>query len=102
MASIEHNGDGSAIVKLTNPVKFKGEEHSRVTIPPLTGKQMRKSPVRLGELPTLGELSEFAAIIAQPSGIFDELSWADAKQVGEAVLEMLGKSLSSGEPASAG
>lgn len=89
--AVEHNSDGTAIVKLTAPVKFQGEERSRLTVPRITGKHMRRAPWGLGREYTIGELCEWAAHVVEPIGVFDELDGDIARDLAVEVVLLLGK-----------
>jgi len=95
--TVERNQDGSLVLKLARPVRLAGEEVSRLTIPALTGKHMKRCPWTWGERPTVGKLVRFAAVVVEPAGIVDELPAVIARDVGVEVMLALGKSLSIGE-----
>lgn len=94
---LEDNADGSVIVLLDAPVKFDGEAQQRITIPKLKGKHLRLATWTIGQVPTLGQLSEFAAQVVEPSGIFDDLDPNDARDVAVHVGMRLGKRPATGE-----
>lgn len=95
--TIEHNADGSAIVKLAHPVKVNGELQHRATIPPLTGRHMRKAHWSLHEGADLGDLIAFAAEVVEPAGIVDALPAWVAQKVAAHVMVCLGKSHPGGD-----
>lgn len=95
--TVEHNKDGSSIVRLSEPVTVGNEELTRVTIPALRGKHMRLAPWPLGRPMTVGELIDFAARVVEPLGVVDELTAADARDVAVEVMLKLGKSPPTGE-----
>lgn len=98
--TLEENEDGSAIVKLAQPVKLGNELVSRLTIPAITGKHMRACPWRFGETVSIGGAVDFAASLIEPAGIVDVLPAILARDLGGEVLELMGKFLTTGEPAS--
>ncbi len=93
---LEENADGSAVVHLTQPVKYDGELHDRIFIPQLTGRHMRNAGWSYGEKLQVGQVVSFAAAIAEPRGIIDELPAALARDVAVEVVMMLGKSQKTG------
>lgn len=97
---LEHNADGTVIVKLREPFRFKGEMLQRLTIPRLTGRHMRLAPWAVGETFTVGEIAEFAAKVIEPAGAFDELDAIVAKDVCLEVIFAMGKHRRTGEPPS--
>lgn len=90
--TVEENADGSAIVKLRDPVMFQGESLTRLTIPRLTGRHMRRAGWIIGEKIAVGRLVEFAAEIIEPVGVVDELPGPIALNLGSEVIVLLGKS----------
>lgn len=95
---IEQNADGSAIVYLKTPIRLKGEEYERVTVPALRGKHMRKCPIvagATGEVP-VGVLVEFAAQVVLPEGAVDEMTSEDAIRCAVEVASKMGKSQKTG------
>jgi hypothetical protein len=95
--TIDQNSDGSVVVKLRRPVRFNGEDYTRLTIPALTGRHMRACPYSLGERPVLGELVTFAQAVIEPVGVVDVLPAAIARDLGVEVMMSVGKSLGIGE-----
>lgn len=96
----EDNKDGSVIVILDAPVVVGKEDISRLTLPALRGKHLRKAPWHLVGAPSLGDVCEFAAEIVEPHGAFDELDASDARDVALHVGAMLGKRRATGDAAS--
>jgi len=91
------SADGATIVVLRSPVKWRGEETERVTIPALKGRHLARIPFTVGDVPTLGALVEWASAIVLPAGIVDELHPSDAIAIANEVYAALGKSLAIGE-----
>lgn len=83
--TFDHNKDGSIIVKLDAPIKLRGEEHQRLTIPAIKGKHMRLCTIKGDGSDTVGTLIEFAAQVVEPIGSVDELEPMDAVTVAGAV-----------------
>lgn len=98
MATFERNQDGTVIVKLTTPIVFKGEELSRVTIPPLRGKHIKSCPFTLSELADvpIGKVVDFASRVVEPLGCVDEMAPLEAIEVGGELATMMGKSQGTG------
>jgi hypothetical protein len=88
----ETNADGSVIVKLAKPVRWKGEELTRLTIPRITGRHMKHAPWEFGQPLTTGMIVEFAAQVVEPLGVLDELDAVVARDVSVEVFATLGKS----------
>ena len=99
---IEHNRDGSAVVKLRDAVRFGGEEHTRITIPALTGKHMRKAQWSLSDGATAGDIIAFANEVVLPVGIVDEMPAWLARDIGNEVVFCLGKGRRTGAGSSPG
>lgn len=97
MASIEKNADGSAIVKLSEPVTVRGEELSRVTIPRLKGKHLFGAP----PLTSIGMVLEWASKIVEPRGALEEMTPEDAVAVGDFLFGLLTKRPKAGADSSA-
>lgn len=93
----DENPDGSVIVKLDAPIKVDGAELGRLTIPKLRGKHLRLAPWFLVGSPRTGELAEFAALVVEPPGAFDELEATDARDIAIHVGLMLGKRQATGD-----
>jgi len=89
MASVEYNKDGSAIIKVET-FKLNGEEHSRVTVPPLRGRHMRKIGWSGGAEVAIGKLVDLAAEIIEPAGSIDSMSSEDALFCATVVADFLG------------
>lgn len=90
------NADGVVIVKLSSPVKFGGEQLTRLTIPRLTGRHMRKAQWEYGVPLTTGLIVDFAAYVVEPIGVLDELDAIVARDVAVEVFSLLGKSQATG------
>ncbi len=98
---IEHNRDGSTVLKLSASVKVGGEKVDRLFIPALTGRHMRRAQWSLSEGASVGDLVTFAAEVVEPVGAVDELPAWVARNVGVEVANALGKSRAgAGEPPS--
>jgi hypothetical protein len=80
------NSDGSVICVLSTPVKFKGEEHERVTVPALKGKHLKVVSAD-------DTSATIASKVVEPVGIYDELVIADAVEVNGAFMEAWDKAL---------
>jgi hypothetical protein len=94
--TIERNNDGSAIVKLRDPVVFDtgrgADTIGRLTIPRVTGRHMRAATWPLGQSPTLGQTLAWANAIVEPVGIVDELDAQLARDIAtEVALMLVGK-----------
>ena len=87
----EHNQDGSVIVMLQAPIRVRGEEHDRLTIPALKGKHLKSAPF-VGSDMAIGQLVDWANKIVEPAGAVDELSVTDAMKVATEVATSLSKS----------
>ena len=91
--TIEENGDGSAVVKLAQPVLFQREQLTRLTIPRITGRHMRAARWRVSGASTMGDAVSFAASLIEPVGVVDELDGALAAQLAvEVALILFAKS----------
>lgn len=91
--SIEHNHDGSAIVKLEQPVRVGDTDVTRLTIPRITGRHLRKAQWTFGGGGMqLGALIAFTADVVLPAGAVDELDAVMARNVATEVLNLVGKS----------
>jgi hypothetical protein len=90
---VEYNADGSAILKLRDPVRFEGAEVERLTVPRVTGRHLRAAPFLLdGSAATLGQIVTFANEVVVPAGVLDELDAQVARDVAtEVVALMAGK-----------
>lgn len=95
-ATISHNADGSAIVVLGTPVKFNGDEFTRVTIPAFRAKHLRRLHLEGGKVARVSDMADFAANVVEPAGVYDEMTPADGLFVAEQVMVMLGKSQATG------
>jgi len=101
--TVEHNGDGSAVVRLREPIKFtdktgRTDQLSRLTIPRICGRHMRSATWNLFERPTLGQAMAWAADIVEPVGVLDELEANLARDIAmEVSLILVKKSRSTGE-----
>ena len=95
--TLEENRDGSAIVKLARPLELDGRQLSRLTIPALTGRHLRKVPWSYTKPATLGEVATFAADVIEPEGALDALPAKLANDLAAEVLIRLGKSQATGE-----
>ena len=97
--TVEYNADGSAILKLTTPVSFNGDEVSRLTVPRVTGRHLRSAPFLLdGNAVSLGQIVSFAASVVLPVGIVDELDAQLARDVATEVLAIMsGKRRATGD-----
>lgn len=89
MAEFLRNADGSTIVKLSAPIQVGGEELTRVTIPKLKGKHLKRAAFATEV--TIGHLVALAAEIVQPAGAVDEMEPDDALAVANEVASVLGK-----------
>ena len=94
--TLEQNADGSAVVKLRDPVQWEGDALTRLTIPAVTGKHMRACPWSYGDRPNVGQLVSFAAEVIEPRGVVDALPALIARDLGVEVMLALGKSLGIG------
>jgi hypothetical protein len=95
--NVIRNDDGSAIYRLRTPVKFKGTEHTRCTVPALKGKHLMKAPFSVVNSDVeLGALIRFANAVVLPLGIVEEMEPEDATAVASEVAEALGKSRKTG------
>lgn len=91
------NADGSAVVKLHDPVRFNGEDIGRLTIPRICGRHMRSANWNLFERPTLGQAMAWANDIVEPVGVLDELEANLARDLAmEVSLILVKKSRSTG------
>jgi hypothetical protein len=90
---VEHNADGSAIIKLERAVKVGDTEITRLTIPRITGRHLRKAQWTFGSGGMqLGALIAFTADVVLPAGAVDELDAVMARNVATEVLNLVGKS----------
>jgi len=92
--------DGSTIVVLSRAFKHRGDDMERVTIPALTGKHMMRLPMTEGEVPTVGQLIEWANWVVTPLGCVEDMHPSDALDIARRVYANLGKSLTAGETTS--
>lgn len=95
---VEHNADGSVIIRLEKPVKVNGDAHTRLTIPRITGRHLRNATWTFAgssDGMQLGELIAFTADLVEPRGAVDELDGMMARNVAMEVLSSLGKHLAS-------
>lgn len=93
---VEHNADGSAIVKLEHPIQWKGEPLERLTIPRITGRVLRRAQWSLERGANLGDVVGFASDVVEPIGCVDELDAFVARGVALEVMVCLGKSRRAG------
>jgi hypothetical protein len=100
--TIEHNQDGSAVVKLRDVVRYQGEDHTRLTIPAMTGKHMRRAAWSVNEGATVGDIITFANEVVIPAGIVDEMPAWLARDVSNEVITCLGKGRRTGPGSSPG
>lgn len=95
--TLETNADGSAVVKLREPVKWKDEPLARLFIPRVTGRHMQAATWRLFEVPTLGQVMAWANGVVEPVGVLDELDAVLARDLAtEVALILAGKSQATG------
>lgn len=93
---IARNADGSAIVKLIEPIMLKSERgqlepHDRLTIPRITGRHLKSAGWTITGQITLAHLAEFASAVLEPRGAFDELPPLVARDVAMEIFVALGK-----------
>lgn len=88
----QKNSDGTLIVELPEPVSMNGETYTRLTIPKIKGKHLKKCPISVGSdgKVNIGNLVEFASIVVTPAGIVDELEPGAAMEVASLVASFLG------------
>jgi hypothetical protein len=95
--TLETNADGSAVVRLRDPVRFGGQQLTRLTIPQITGRHMRACTWGLFDRPTLGQVMAWASDVVEPQGVLDELDANLARDLAtEVALILVGKSLPTG------
>lgn len=98
--TVEHNRDGSAVIRFRDPVDVDGERCDRAFVPALTGRHMRKAAWSLHDGATVGDLIAFAGEVVEPIGIVDALPAWTARQVANVVFVCLGKSQPGGDTSS--
>jgi hypothetical protein len=101
--TVEENSDGTAIVKLAEPVQFQGAPLSRLTIPRITGKHMRNADWQYGHQNfSIGQVVRFANAVVLPAGVIDELDAALATELAVEVVLHMGKAsrVTGAEPSS--
>jgi len=97
LAKIETQSDGTAIVKLSEPITVNDLEINRATIPKLKGRHLFGAP----PLTSIGMILQWAANVVEPKGALEEMSTEDAVQVGDFLFERLHQRRSTGAAPSA-
>lgn len=99
--TLEQNADGSAVVRLRDPVRYRDQELTRLTIPVITGRHMRAASWQLFEKPTLGQVMAWSSGVVQPDGVLDEMEANLARDIAtEVAVILIKKSLPTGAPPS--
>lgn len=93
------SSDGTIIVKLAHPFKWRGDDCDKVTIPHLRGKHLATLPVKAGEEASVGQIVEWASSVVIPKGVMGEMHPSDALAIGLRLMALLGESLATGEAA---